>query len=233
MIKPTMLLKAGVEGIKRNILPGLVLQVVALSLILSYFFIPPAREFFESVALLKTDYGFLFSAVSTAIFGGLLPVLYLALSGGIKREWLLREFIFYILFWAIKGIEVDAFYRFQGILFGTNPDVLTILKKMLVDQFIYSLFWATPMLTIVFLWKDCGFSIQRMKPYCNRKLLTVKIPSTILSAWVVWIPAVSVVYALPMPLQVPMFNIILCFWVLMLSVISKYNKGIDTPIPIN
>jgi hypothetical protein len=42
-----------------------------------------------------------------------------------------------------------------------------------------------------------------------------------MSTWAVWIPAVTIIYCLPAPLQIPLFNLVLCFWVLVLSFISK------------
>ena len=41
------------------------------------------------------------------------------------------------------------------------------------------------------------------------------------STWVVWIPAVAIIYSLPSALQVPLFNLVLCFWCLLMSFISR------------
>jgi len=37
------------------------------------------------------------------------------------------------------------------------------------------------------------------------------------SIWAVWLPAVVIIYSFPSPLQLPLFNIVLCFWCLLLS----------------
>jgi hypothetical protein len=37
----------------------------------------------------------------------------------------------------------------------------------------------------------------------------------------VWIPAVATIYSLPSALQVPLFNLVLCFWCLLISFISR------------
>jgi hypothetical protein len=52
-------------------------------------------------------------------------------------------------------------------------------------------------------------------------------PSIIISIWAVWIPTVSIVYSLPLALQFPLFNIVLCFWSLMLTTLSK--EKVDEP----
>ncbi|MBN1410301.1 MAG: hypothetical protein JW969_05615 [Spirochaetales bacterium] len=223
----TSLLTAAWKGVKQNLLPGLILQVIAVSLILGYYMVPPMMDFLASVAVLKTNNGFLFSAVSTALFGGLIPYLLLLLTGQIQRGQELPQFFFYLFFWAYKGIEVDGLYTLQGVIFGTEPNFWTVVKKVLVDQFGYNVFWAAPTITLFFLWKDCQFSFRKLKGHLNKRLFTFKIPSLLLSAWIVWIPAVSIIYAFPQALQIPMFNIVLCFWVLMISFINRFNHDID------
>jgi hypothetical protein len=218
------LISAALKGMKTNLLPGLVLQAIGLGVVLSYYFINAAQAAFLSISSLKTTYGYLFSAVSTAIFGGLIPCLYLFATKQISKKAFPKELLFYLLVWIWKGIEVDAFYRLQGMIFGYTVTFGTILQKTFVDQFIYNPLWAAPSLTIAFLWKDCGFSFARLKLNVNKRLFTFKIPAVLFSTWIVWIPAVSIIYCLPGALQVPLFNLIICFWVLLLNFISGHNN---------
>jgi hypothetical protein len=219
------LLAAARAGIRNNLVPGLVLQAAAVILVLCYYMVPAFAEWLAGVARLKSANGFLFSAVSTAVFGGLIPYQILLLTGQVPRGKELPVFLFYILLWAYKGVEVDAFYTLQGMVFGTDPNPGTVVVKTLADQFGYNVVWATPSLTVLFLWKDCGFDFRKLKSGINRRLWTFKMPSLLLSAWLVWIPAVLVIYAFPQALQVPVFNIVLCFWVLMMTFINRYNNS--------
>ena len=81
--------------------------------------------------------------------------------------------------------------------------------------------WAAPGITIVYLWMESNWSIAECKRAMDKTFFCVKIPTVILSNWLVWIPAVSVVYAMPTELQIPLFNLVLCFWVLLLAVLNK------------
>jgi hypothetical protein len=45
------------------------------------------------------------------------------------------------------------------------------------------------------------------------------------TTWVVWIPGTAIIYSLPSPLQIPLFNLTLCFFVILVSVFSQKNKG--------
>jgi hypothetical protein len=41
------------------------------------------------------------------------------------------------------------------------------------------------------------------------------------SGWTVWIPVVTIVYCLPQPLQLPVQNMVLSFWILVLSMANS------------
>lgn len=209
-------------ALKKNLLPGLVLQLFAASILVIYFFVPTAKPLFTLFGELKQTYGFGYSFIATALFGGLIPFLYLLLSKNLspnRNIWGLL--VFYILFWGLKGMEVDLFYRLQADWFGTGSDVKTIATKMAVDQFLYSALWAAPSITIVYLWMEYNWNLAEAKKAMTKEFFCVKIPTVILSNWLVWIPAVCVVYAMPGELQIPLFNLVLCFWVLLLAVLNK------------
>jgi len=194
-------LASGMAGMKHNALPGLALWTLALLLVLADWAIPSAHAVFQSVGRLKSHYGLAFSATSTAFFGGLVPCLLLIFKGRIRRDRLAAELAFYTLFWAYKGVEVDVFYRLQSHLFGSHANTGTIVRKVLVDQFIYNPIWAAPMSALAFLWKESSFSWRAMKSRLGLDFLTFTVPVTLMSTWAVWIPAVAIIYCLPAPLQ--------------------------------
>ncbi|HMU68119.1 MAG TPA: hypothetical protein PKE57_13265, partial [Cellvibrionaceae bacterium] len=134
-----------VAALKNTFVPGLVLQFFALIILLVYFFLPGAHVYFDFFGALKNHYGFAYSFVATAVFGGLIPFVYLWLSGSLpKGPGVVAIGIFYGLFWGLKGVEVDLFYRLQAVWFGSGNDFSTLVAKVAVDQFIYSAFWAAP-----------------------------------------------------------------------------------------
>lgn len=208
------------KAMRHNIVPGIILQAIAVALVLAYFGWPAAQPVFRFFTDMKVRYGLGYSLVATAIFGGLIPFLLLWRTGQIHGH-PGREFIFYIVLWALKGVEVDLFYTLQGHLFGTGHDFRTVLYKTLVDQFIYVAIWAAPCLTVVFLWKDQGFSLARTRQAMTREFLLLQVPTVVISNWLIWIPAVSMIYLMPPSLQIPMFNLVLCFFVLLLAFLSQ------------
>jgi len=210
------------SAIGANLLPGLCLQLFALTIGLSYFYWPASQQTFQFFADLKAEYGGMYAVISTSIFGGLLPFIYMFLSGKI-RFLPFTQLLFYIIIWAALGGLINAFYGFQIVLFGEATDWLTILKKTAFDQFVFSVFVTSPFIALAFLWKDQQFNWHKTKMQFD-DLIKVQIPTTVVTTWIIWIPAVSLIYMMPTNLQIPLFNLVLCFFVLILAILNVDDK---------
>ncbi len=220
MTKQSDFFGPALRGVRANFVPGLVLQACAAALVLGYFQLPWLRDAFTQVGELKVRYGYVYSALSTSFFAGIIPYLILRLSGRYDRRRPLPEMAFFVLFWLYRGVEVDVFYRAQAAWFGDQPSVAVISKKVFVDQFIYNPLWACPTQMFVFLWKDSGFSARRMKASLQGRVLLERTMLIMMTTWAVWVPAVAVIYTLPSALQLPLCNLVACFWTLLLTFIS-------------
>jgi len=208
-----------IRALSANIIPGLVLQVFACLIGLAYFYWPAAQSVFTFFAQLSDAYGPLYAMVSTSLFGGLLPVLLMKLNGKLQHHFA-KEVLFYCILWALVGLLINAFYSWQIFLFGDNNDLITVIKKTAFDQFVFSTLLTCPALTIIYLWREQHFSWRRTAKHINKILWLEKIPCTIVTNWMIWIPAVSLIYLMPANLQIPLFNLVLCFFVLLLSIIN-------------
>lgn len=210
--------QAGLHGAQALFRPGLVLQAVALGLVLAYYFVPAAHGHYDRLAAWRTAGGFAFSGLASALCGGVLPFLYLRLNPSTRaaNPWPLM--LFFAGFWAWKGAEVDLWYRILSWLYGDGTGAGTIVRKMFSDQFGFNLFYAAPVGVAIFAWKDAGFrwapvaADLRAGRWYYRRVFPV-----LLTTWSLWIPVVCCVYALPPALQVPLFNVVLCFWSLLFT----------------
>lgn len=215
------MIKANISrAIKENAVPGIVLQVFALSIVLMYFFYEPVSPIFEFTASLKQKYSTSFGIIATALFGGLLPFLLLWHKNKIASPvW--RHLLFNLLFWAFMGWLVDSFYQFQSLIFGHGNDVLTVVKKTLFDQFVFSVIVSSPVVCAMLIWRESNFVWTRTLAILKKSYLTEKLPATIVSTWVVWLPSVTLIYAMPANLQLPLFNLVLFFFVLILNALNR------------
>jgi hypothetical protein len=210
--------RAGWHGVQALFRPGLVLQAAALGLVLSYYFVPAAHGLFDRFATWRTEGGYWFSAALSALCGGVLPFLYLRFNPATRAANPWPLIFFFSLFWVWKGVEVDLWYRILSGWFGDGTDAGTIARKVAADQGGFNPLYAAPVGNLIFAWKDAGFrwapvwADVRAGRWYYRRVFPV-----LLTVWALWVPVVCCVYTLPPALQIPLFNIVLCFWSLLFT----------------
>ncbi len=209
---------------RANTVPGMVLSVFALTLLLSYWYAPPVTAGLERLGDIKLSLGWPFAVISTALFGGVIPWVVQRLRPAFRAQTLWSHLVFYAVFWGYKGFETNLFYDLQAWLFGHEPTLGVVIAKVLVDMVLWVTVWAVPTTVLAYQWKDArlGPGPRPLRPasdpakrgawaWYQRRCLPV-----IISNWAVWTPAVCVIYCLPVALQLPMQNLVLCFWSLLL-----------------
>lgn len=216
---------AGLRGARANLLPGLALQLFALGLVIAYYHHEPTRAACERLAAFRTEKGLLYSVVATGICGGLLPCLYMKLNRRTRHRYGFWQNALLTAFWAYKGLEVDLWYRVLNRFVGTGNDAITVVSKMFLDQFIYCPLFAVPVTVIVYGWGETHFNASavaadlRQRHWYKNRVLPM-----LISNLAVWVPTVCIIYSLPSPLQIPLFNLVLCFFTLILAHISREEK---------
>lgn len=215
-----------IRALRTNLIPGLLLQGLMAAMACAYLFHPPSKHAFESLALLRSRWGLLFSfagtSLASAVFPEFLRLLLSAQQGNARGLGSLRSrLLFGIPFWGVIGMQVDLFYRFQYFLFGPSDSVPVILKKVLVDALIYCPVLAIPQAVCVFLWRDHGFTMHGFRGTSPVRFYALKIFPVLMANWMVWIPLVCIIYSLPPALSVPFFIIAQSFWVLVFTTLSS------------
>ncbi|MEO7599905.1 MAG: hypothetical protein ABIV50_13295 [Opitutus sp.] len=214
--------RAGFRSARANLIPGLFLQLVALALVTAYYQHEPTRIALNRLAGWREQVGAVFAIISTAIFGGVLPALYLWAVPETRARFNVRQAAAITVFWAYKGLEVDILYRVLAHVVGSAPDVRTIAIKMTIDQFIYGPFFAVPVTVVIYEWVEANFDTGALLgdvkagSWFNRRVL----PLLISNLWV-WLPTVCIIYSLPTPLQLPLQNLVLLFFTLLLAHLSR------------
>lgn len=210
--------RAGLRGAYANLGPGLVLQTLALALVVAYYQHDATHAVVDRLAEFHERMGLGLGVVSTGLFGGLIPFLYLRSRRATHHRFTRAGGAALTLFWAYKGAEVGVFYRLMAHTIGEAHDARTIITKMVLDQFIYCPAFAVPLTVVVYAWIEARFNAAtvatdfRAGAWYRRRVLPV-----LISNLGVWVPAVAIIYALPTPLQLPLQNLVLCFFTLLLA----------------
>lgn len=210
------------RGAWANLVPGLALQALALALVLAYYHLPTVQAALERLSAFRVRTGYAYGIVATAFFGGLLPVLYLHLRRSTRARFTAAQGLGLILFWGYKGLEIDLFYRFLAWAVGEDNAPGTIVKKTIIDQLIYCPLFAVPLTWLMYAWLESNY---RWSPVADRlrapRWYARDVLPILVSNVVVWVPAVAIIYVMPTPLQLPLQNIVLCFFTLLLAHLTR------------
>jgi hypothetical protein len=220
-------------SIRANLVPGLVLWAVAATVVVIHGFVPASRGLFDTVAGWKAAGGFGYSIGATALFAGVLPFVFQKAMPSTRAAATWATLVFTTVLWAYRGFEIDLFYRFQALLFGSDPTPAAVAAKVAVDLFLYNVLWAAHLQLLTYHWKNSGFRPTAFSGYPWGDYFRQRLPAAILSTWAVWLPVLILVYSLPSDLQIPLFNLAACFWALVMGALTSRpgSAPVSPPLP--
>jgi len=217
-------LREAIKALRANLVPGLLLQSLMALMAAAYLWNSTARHAFEVLAEIRSHWGLLFSFFGTSFASALLPeALRLLLPKSEHKPndpSLGARLLFSIPLWGLVGMQVDLFYRLQYLLFGPSDCAAVIIKKVMVDAFIYCPTLAVPQVVCILLWKDHGFTLHGFRDHTPVRFYALKIFPVLVANWMVWIPLICIIYSLPAALGVPFFIVAQSFWVMVLTTLS-------------
>ena len=199
-----------------------------LVLLLAYYFYEPTRAALNLLAGWKAQGGYLFTFAVLGLAGAVLPEILRVVvfqRGTITRNNLV-DMAFGIPFWGALGCVTDAFYRGQAAWFGTEVHAAMLVKKVVLDMLVFTPFWGTPAVVCGLEWKRSGFS-SGIRRFFSWRFYRATVLPVLVANWCVWVPAVTIIYSLPLLLQVPLFALTNSFWSLLVTYMSR-----DKPVPI-
>lgn len=210
--------QAGLRGARANLVPGLFLQAGALALVLAYYQHPATRAALVGLSEVRAGAGVGFAVLSTGLCGGLLPFLYLRAQPATRTRYAWSQGLALTAFWGYKGLEIDVWYRFLAWTVGEGTGPATVAGKMLLDQFVYCPLFAVPLTVIVYDWIEHGFGAATVAAdFREPRWYLRRVLPLLISNLGVWVPAVCFIYALPTPLQLPLQNVVLIFFTLLVA----------------
>lgn len=206
---------------RQNRASCLALNILAISLVVSYYQVPALAGFWESLGALKLRWSFAFACVSTMFAAVVMPTFIQLAQGTLPQEGKWKRLTLLMLFWGYRGMEIDLFYRLQGMIFGHGNDAATLVKKVVFDQFVASPLWFVPTYVIALRWVEMGGSWSRTRASLDRVFWMRTCPTVLVTNWLVWIPALALVYSLPAALQFPLFSVVMCCFILIVTVMAR------------
>jgi hypothetical protein len=217
----------GFRSARALLVPAVILVLAGLALVITNYNVPAVGGALAHVAEWKRAYGLGFVIGSSALLAGFAPWLLRMVIPGLRPAKPVPELLFSLGWWVSMLIVVDAFYRFLGMLFDDRgwPFAAVVMAKVLCDQLLFTTFLAAPANALSHLWKDSGYSFAALRRELGPGWFRRWVLPNLIPNYMVWFPGVALVYSMPANLQLPMANLIGCFWSLMCIQISARSKG--------
>ena len=214
---------AGLHAARANLVPGLLVQALMLTVLLAYYFFPPMRHWLNGLAEIKARWSYGYSALNAMVAGALIPELLriCVFQNGRLRRTNSTNLLFSIPFWGVMGVSVDFFYRCQAGWFGPDPTFAVVIKKVIVDQFLYNPLFAAPVTAWLYDWKNRDYPRHGLGGFFTAGYYRDVVLPTLFATWGVWIPVVAILYSLPSLLQIPLFGLALSLWVILYTWMSE------------
>ena len=215
------------KAFKSNIIPGIVVIVLAIVIAVLYDLETFLTFLLEDIAEIKYRLSYVYSFISTALFMGIIPWIFAVFRKRIIPGKRIESFLFMLIMYGLIGVQSDAFYRIQNSLFGDNG-VKSIICKVLFDQFVWTLFY----MSHINYWTNWIVTNNMANPQCSKqsiiKYLSYDWIVALLSGYIIWIPACSVIYWFQEDLQIIINNLIGCFFVIIMNTVTAAKASLST-----
>ncbi len=210
----------------------LALQAAMAAVVAVYYCWPAGAALLSSYAAWQHAGGVLAAGLATAFAGGVLSELSLVyFQNGGRWTWNnVEDMGFKWALFFVSGSIVYEFYGWQAIWWGQGATWQILLPKVLVDQFGYTVFWATPFYALLIRWQTLRYSGSRLWMELNRDFVTERMLPILVTNWMFWIPAVTLIYSMPSILQTPLFIFATAIWGLLLPAVTRQERP-ETPLP--
>ncbi|WP_309380552.1 Mpv17/PMP22 family protein [Cerasicoccus frondis] len=221
-------IRQGAIAAKRNTIPAIATLTLMLLLTIAYYTVPTVGNAFDELSRIKKETGPLFAFLVSGTCIGILSetMRVLTTKDRFSAKTSLLNFLFLFLAFGILSSIKDPVYWLLSEQFGENNAPGTIIKKVLFDQLVWTVFIACPYQSFLFTWKSHQFSFDNFRlSYPNAsEFLTRKTVPVLVSNWVFWVPMITIIFIFPTRLQLVVSIIAISLWVCMLSMLTSSPK---------
>lgn len=214
-------IRVGIASARANVLPAVVLWTIAGALVVAYYGCAAVPEALAPFSRRLVVSGWIAPFLNRVLFCGVVPGLFLVFVPSLRPHHVGRVIVLEMLWNGALGVAGDWCFHLLNRLFGEGHDVLTLLLKTAVDQFVWTVVFIAPVNAVFHFWlaRDCSFAAVRRD--WTKRFYSALVAPNLISNWCVWIPVQLATFTFPVDLQIHVNGIICAFWTLMCLQIGK------------
>ena len=214
-------LRIGYESAKANLVPMVVLWLVAAATSVGYYALPGFAGLLEPLAEWQRTNGSPAAFASLAVYCGIVPGLFMCAIKSLRPRHPLATVVLLSLWAGLWGVVNNGMYTFLDGWIGSGNDFSTLLRKTAFDEFVWTVFVSAPCHSVFYFWVGRDFSFSRTRAeWPSSYVYDVYLPY-LLSNWAVWLPVLFAIYSFPLPLQIQLAGLSSSFFALMCLQIGR------------
>ncbi len=151
----------GIKAVKDNWRPILLIQFCFLVFVVLFYTVPSFQNLPDKIDAFKKSVGPLYFVVGMVWFVSIIiPEIAKRVTGlkGDRLTW--KDVVLRMVYFATIGISINMLYDWMNVAIGSDVSPVTIVKKLAIDQLIYSPLFSMPLATLTFLYRDTNFSTE-------------------------------------------------------------------------
>ena len=203
--------RIGVQSVCERGRALVALWTAAVLVVVLYYLLPGVSALLEPVGRWQQANGWEASFSLCAVFCGLIPYAVYRIRRESGNRSPLVVAMAQAVWCGLCGVVCGWFFSLQGRWFGCGHDLATVLKKMVVDQFCWSVLVIVPANAVFYAVLSGGWRMKDERVPFRVFLSRVYLPNLLMN-WVVGIPSNCAVYAFPMDLQIPVLGLLSSAW---------------------
>jgi len=212
----------GLAAAKSTAVPAMFVQGLMLAIVVGYYCSPQLATALGRLTAFKQECGSAFSFVSMGLISVFAELFRIRFAGEKFNRSHLLSMGFGFLVFGCMGLIYDAFNHLQERVWGGLAPTQRTLAKVATDQFVYTIIFAHPYQTLLYVWKDEKFDgarfVKRVTPL--RRFYVREMFAVLVTNWAFWIPMTAIIYCLPVGLQFMMCSLAIGIWVLLLTALT-------------
>ncbi len=218
--------RKGIRAAAQN-LPAIVALQAAMGVVVAIYYLWPAgAAVLSRYAAWQHSGGVLGNGLAAALAGGVLSELSLVYFQN-KGRWTstnVENLFFKAAIFFAAGCMVYEFYLLQAYLWGQGARLSIVVPKVLLDQLGYTVFWATPYYALLTRWHALRYSGAKLWLELDRHFILERMLPILVTNWIFWIPAITLVYSMPTVLQAPLYIFATAIWGLLVAAVGSQDK---------
>ncbi|HUB66266.1 MAG TPA: hypothetical protein VL981_02120 [Candidatus Methylacidiphilales bacterium] len=218
--------KKVVRSIRQNWPAMLCLEAAMATVVAIYYLWPAGSAMVTSYGIWLHSGGILATALAAALAGGVLSELSIVYiqNGGCWTKVHFERMLFNSVLFFISGSIVFEFYYFQAWVFGDDTGWRIVAPKLFVDQFVFTVFWATPYQALMTRWHALRYSASSLWRELGWNFVLERIVPILLTSWCFWFPCMGLIYSMPAVLQPALFIFGTAIWGLLMPAVARQER---------